>query len=34
MIVDGGVILGGRRWEEGVAFRADLAAKIKQRING
>lgn len=34
MIVDGGITLGGRQWQEGVAFRAELYSKIRERISG
>jgi hypothetical protein len=31
--VDGGATLGGQRWEDGLALRANLYAKIKATID-
>jgi NAD(P)-dependent dehydrogenase (short-subunit alcohol dehydrogenase family) len=32
LLVDGGVTLGGQRWEDGLAWRANLYAKIRETI--
>jgi NAD(P)-dependent dehydrogenase (short-subunit alcohol dehydrogenase family) len=33
LLVDGGLTLGGQHWEDGLAFRASLYARIRETIN-